>query len=308
MYRFSRVIVLSFIFIAAFARADSADSVSPLSAKEIRQGFRDGTVIAKPKPSAAEVALRLNEQHEGINRRRVFEKTGGRRVLKFSAQKDVKQTIEALRSSGLYEYVEPTYLRHQMAIPNDPRFGDQWALQNTGQSGGTAGADIKAVSAWDVRTGTGTVIVAVLDTGVRASHEDFAGNLWVNPKETAGNGVDDDGNGYVDDVNGMYSLVGVGAADSGDITDKVGHGTSVASALGAVGNNAKGISGVAWNVKMMVCRMADNDGFATTEDIAESVDYAVANGAKIINISSVAPTTRSQRKMQWLELVMPVLL
>ncbi|HEU5077958.1 MAG TPA: S8 family serine peptidase [Opitutaceae bacterium] len=286
MYSSSRLIVLVFISLFALARADSTGPAAPrFTAKEIQQGFRDGSILAKPKCNISETVLRARESRGGAKLHRLFKRINALRVLEFSPTQDVSQTIDSLRASGLYEYVEPNYLRHAMVVPNDPRFGDQWALQNSGQSGGTSGADIKAVSAWDVRSSPGSIIVAVLDSGVRASHEDLAANLWVNPKETAGNGVDDDGNGYVDDVNGMYSLVATGAANSGDITDKVGHGTSVASVIGAVGNNGKGIAGIAWNVKMMICRMADNGGEAATSDIIESVDYAVANGAKIINIS-----------------------
>lgn len=270
---------------APFTSADAATPFGEVTAKEIRQGFRDGSVLAKPRHSASDRDVSARESAAGLHLRRRFSRLGSVRLLEFPTSADVPDTIAKLQASGLYEYVEPNFLRHAMAVPNDPRFGEQWALRNDGQSGGTNGADIKATAAWDVRSSPDSLIVAVLDSGVRASHEDLAANLWTNPKEVAGNGIDDDGNGYVDDVHGIYSLVAAGAADSGDITDKVGHGTAVASVIGAVGNNGKGIAGVAWNVRLMICRMADNGGEAAASDIMESVDYAVANGAKIINIS-----------------------
>ncbi|NIR36683.1 MAG: peptidase S8, partial [Actinobacteria bacterium] len=96
----------------------------------------------------------------------------------------------------------PNYLLSIQGTPDDPDFDRLWGLENTGQNGGTPGADTDAVRAWDVTTGSGDVIVAILDTGTDYEHVDLAGNLWVNPDEVPDNGVDDDGNGYVDDVHG----------------------------------------------------------------------------------------------------------
>lgn len=139
------------------------------------------------------------------------------------------------------------YLRSR-AIPNDVQFGTQYALNNTGQSGGTVDADIDAPEAWDIVTGGlsvlgDTIVVAVIDDGFQLSHPDL--NFWKNYNEIAGNSIDDDGNGFVDDVNGWNVF-----SHNGNIVNAQ-HGTHVAGIVGAKGNNAMGVSGVSWNVKLM---------------------------------------------------------
>ena len=89
-----------------------------------------------------------------------------------------------------------------MSVPNDEFFSDLWGLSNTGQNGGTPDADIDAPEAWDITTGSNNVIVAVIDTGVLYTHSDLSANIWTNPVEISGNGIDDDHNGYIDDVHG----------------------------------------------------------------------------------------------------------
>src|SRR4029077_6250481 len=100
------------------------------------------------------------------------------------------------------EYAEPNYIVTATAIPNDPFFPQLWGLNNTGQIGGTVNADINATSAWDTTTGSTNVTVGIIDTGVDYNHPDLAGNIWTNPGEIPGNGIDDDGNGFIDDIHG----------------------------------------------------------------------------------------------------------
>ncbi len=169
--------------------------------------------------------------------------------------------------------VEPNALFKPSAVPNDPRFLEQWALQNTGQvvpgsGAGITGADVKAPAAWDVTTGSRSVIAAVIDTGVEVNHPDLRANIWTNPGEIPGNGIDD-GNGLVDDVNG-YDF---GEFDN-DPTDLVGHGTSVAGVIGAVGNDGVGITGVAWAVSILPLKIADRFGSLTLDAIVSAHDYA----------------------------------
>lgn len=145
--------------------------------------------------------------------------------------------------------------QHRATIPNDPQFNNQWQYINTGASGGVVNADLDAELAWDITTGGvtalgDTIVVCVVDDGLDLTHTDFASNRWFNYAEIPGNGIDDDGNGYTDDYRGW---------NTDNNTDDIAggffggfHGTPVAGIVGAKGNNAIGVSGVNWNVKLMI--------------------------------------------------------
>jgi len=205
----------------------------------------------------------------------------GLQRLSLDAAETVEQAISRLRQLPGVALVEPDYLLRSSAVyPNDPRFSEQYALHNIGQSGGSVDADIDAPEAWSVSTGSNTVIVAVLDTGIDIYHPDLAANIWVNLDETAGNGIDNDGNGYVDDVRGWDFV-----DEDNDPRCTNFHGTHVAGIIGAVGNNGLGVTGVAWNVKIMPLRFLNQSGTGYTSDAVRALDYARTNGAKIVNAS-----------------------
>ncbi len=153
-------------------------------------------------------------------------------------------------------------------IPNDARFSELWGMNNTGQGGGVADADIDAPEAWDIFRGSNSVVVADIDTGVDYTHPDLAANMWVNPGEIAGNGRDDDGNGWVDDVYGIDA-----ANNDSDPMDDNGHGTHTAGTFGAVGNNGVGVVGVNWNVKIMALKFLDSFGSGQISDAITAIDY-----------------------------------
>lgn len=166
-------------------------------------------------------------------------------------------------------YAEPDYVLSASATrPNDPFFGSLWGLENTGQTGGTAGADLSAPAAWDIARGTSQVVVAVIDSGVDYRHEDLAANLWTNPGEIPGDGLDNDGNGFVDDLHGIDT-----ANDDSDPVDDAGHGTHVAGTIGAVGNNGIGVAGVNWNVQIMPLKFLSAFGTGFTSDAIAAIDY-----------------------------------
>lgn len=140
-------------------------------------------------------------------------------------------------------------------IPNDTLFPFQWQYLNDGSNGGVEDADIDMELAWDITTGGATmngdsIVIAIVDDGFDITHPDFGDNLWINKQEIPNNGQDDDNNGYIDDIMGWNAY-----EDNGDITDNGwggSHGTSVAGVVGAKGNNTTGVSGVNWDVKLMI--------------------------------------------------------
>lgn len=173
-----------------------------------------------------------------------------------------------IASSGLpVELISNSPLQIQ-AIVNDPLFTQQDNLQQ-----------LKMESAWNVTTGNSSPI-ALIDTGVNSSHEDLSGKLWVNPREVANNGIDDDGNGYIDDING-YNFM----QNNNNLVDENGHGTSVASIMVANTNNGKGIAGINWHAKVMVLKALNSLGGGEYSHVVSAIRYAVNNGAKVINMS-----------------------
>lgn len=172
--------------------------------------------------------------------------------------------------------------------PNDPHFaatgswkqkyGDQWALQKIGFKP----LEDKS-SAWHLTTGTERpVVVAVIDTGIDLTHPDLhINNIWFNPKEIPGNGIDDDGNGFIDDLIGWNFL-----HNNNNPSDLVGHGTHIAGLIAARWNNGRGIAGINRGVRIMALKALNEVGKGWGSDIARAIVYAVDNGARIINLSA----------------------
>lgn len=188
-------------------------------------------------------------------------------------------SVSALAANPNVEYIEPDYVLSVARMPNDMLYSNLYALNNTGQTGGVANADINAPEAWDVTTGK-EVIVAVIDTGVDYNHDDLRANMWTNPGEIPGNGLDDDSNGFVDDVHGFDFTT-----NNGSPMDDMGHGTHVAGIIGAVGNNGVGAVGVNWSARIMALRFMDVQGFGATSNAIRALNYAVAMGARVSNAS-----------------------
>jgi len=229
-------------------------------------------------------------------------------ILTFKNAQDIPSLADQYSNTGLFEYVHPDYIGHTDGkqevnmTPNEPaaNFKLQWGLYNDGSftyaNGKTpkAGADINIKQAWDITTGDANTIIAVVDGGINKSHPEFSGRLWVNSKETAGNGVDDDNNGFKDDVNGWNFTT-----NTNDIADAGGHGTNVASIIGATGNNSVGWVGVNWKCKLMILNHTKpgTNGFNSTA-ICNAITYAADNGAKIITMSLGFTGTSSIPAMQ----------
>ncbi|MHC4569735.1 MAG: S8 family serine peptidase, partial [Planctomycetota bacterium] len=217
----------------------------------------------------------------------------GLAVVRLPQGMSVLSAMAQFNGSADVVYAEPNYRYKLFLVPNDPNYPEQWALDNTGQTGGTPDADIDANDAWDITTGDPDIIIAITDTGIDYEHPDLKDNMWVNEAEQNGTpGVDDDGNGYIDDIYG-YDFAGASSRQLGDgdsdPNDNWFHGTHVAGVAGAVGDNGVGITGLCWDVKLMALKIIADD-FAIdpgvfASDAVEAINYAVNNGAKIINAS-----------------------
>lgn len=172
--------------------------------------------------------------------------------------------------------VEPDYVRQAILVPNDPKYldGTLWGLNQTSD------ADIDAPEGWNVRSSAGAVIVAVIDTGIKTTHQDLAANMWRNSAEIAGNKIDDDANGFVDDIFGCDAY-----NNDGDPTDDQGHGSHCAGTIGGTGNNGIGVTGVAWGVKLMGCKFLSATGSGADSDAVRCIDYARSKGAKVLSNS-----------------------
>ncbi|MDH6106571.1 S8 family serine peptidase [Anabaenopsis tanganyikae CS-531] len=205
----------------------------------------------------------------------------GAEIWQLSGTTSVETALATYGKSRVFEYIEPDYIVTTAAtIPNDPGFNLLWGLHNTGQTGGTPDADIDAPEAWDIQTGNPDLVIGVIDTGVDYTHPDLVGNIWTNTGEIAGNGIDDDGNGYIDDIRGWDF-----AYNDNNPMDVGGHGTHVSGTIAGKGNNAVGVTGVAWNAKIMPLKFLDDTGFGSTSNAILAVDYATAQGVKLTNNS-----------------------
>ena len=206
-------------------------------------------------------------------------------VVDLPADLSVNEAVALYQASPQVEYAEPDYevtLAQSALAPNDPSFSNMYGLNNTGQTGGTPDADIDAPEAWSATTGRLDTVVAVIDTGVDINHPDLDDNIWTNPDELAGNGIDDDGNSYVDDVHGWDFANDDASAFDSAADDK--HGTHVAGTIAAEGDNGVGIAGVTWQVKIMPLKFI-SPGKGYISDAAEALRYAVDEGVKISNHS-----------------------
>lgn len=167
-------------------------------------------------------------------------------------------------------------LKGASLFSNDPLFQDNQQPYLDGVSQVFDG-EIGISGLWDLQTDASSAVVAVLDTGIRKSHQDLSSSLWVNASEIPGDGLDNDGNGYIDDVNG-YSTV----TNSSDIDDLNGHGTHLAGIVGASGNDGVGMAGVAWRSNLMTVQVLNANASGFTSNVIAGIDYAVANGADVM--------------------------
>jgi subtilisin family serine protease len=211
---------------------------------------------------------------------------------------DVMSVVAQLSKNPDVTFAEPDYIAYSSNVPNktfhsvpagtylpvnahpqisvsdtpavdDPLYSQEWGL-----------AKINIEGAWSHTFGSSTTTIAIIDSGIDSSGPDLSSQLWTNPGEIPGNGIDDDNNGYIDDVNGWNFV-----ANSNDVTDDYGHGTLVSGVAVAAANNGQGIAGVCPNCRVMPVEVMNSSGTANYSDVAAGVLYAAEKGAKVINIS-----------------------
>ena len=210
--------------------------------------------------------------------------------VEYAAPNDVIQLddpAEGLMARDLFDRPDPN-------IPNDPQFGEQWALNNVGQDGGKAGADVSALRAWAKTRGSKDVVVAVLDTGVDYTHLDLAANMWFRPDNVPQ--YTDNELGSVNDERGFDANV-----NAADPMDENGHGTHCSGIIGAEGDNNEGIAGVNWNVQIMPLKFLGRGGFGTTKDAIEAINYAIDRKQKGVNIRVISASWGSTQYSKPLE-------
>jgi serine protease len=251
--------------------------LAPLSLAQQREVERHNGRDA----AAREVLVRLRAGASGALPRLVqdgdadeTQDVGHQRVLRIkSRSKSVATLLQDLSRNPDVELVEPNYILHAIAEPNDTYFNLLWGLKNTGQAiggqTGTSGADIEAASAWDISTGSTANVVGVVDTGVYYTHPDLAANVWSAPSSftvTIGG----------TSINCAKSTHGFNAIKKTcDPLDDNDHGTHVSGTIGAIGNNAAGVAGVNWQASILGLKFLDARGSGSTSDAINAIEFAV---------------------------------
>jgi hypothetical protein len=220
--------------------------------------YRANKVIVRFKPGISTAGMQ--SIHSQIHANSVSNSNIVDRLqfVELPAGLSVDQAIRLYRADPDVLYAEPDYIVRTAVVPNDPFFGTQWDLQNTGQNGGTPGADIHATQAWNITTGSSSVVVAVLDTGIDYNHQDLAQNVWSAPAAFSVTG----GNATVNCPAGSHGFNAV--AQTCDPLDDNDHGTHVSGTIGAAGNNGMGVAGINWSVQILPCKFLDSTGSGDT--------------------------------------------
>ena len=254
--------------------------------------YVEGEVLVTFKPTVdargAEAALARRSLGMAQRFDRISRHRGKVSTLVREKNRGTAKLIAELKADPSVETAEPNYLRHVSAsVSGEPEFGKLWGLRNTGQTVngvvGTAGADTRFIEAWPLARQNGPeVVVAVADTGMDATHPDLVSNLWTNPGEIAGNGIDDDSNGRIDDVHG-FDFTG----NTGLISDSGDHGTHVAGTIAASGGNGIGITGLQFRAKLLPLKVSSDGDSISTSAVLAAFDYAVDLKERGVNLVAI---------------------
>lgn len=241
--------------------------------------YPEDEILVQFNPKQAQSAMASAHVQMGTTVAREFSIVEGLQLVKLPPGLSVKAALAHYQALPDVEFAEPNVRVRILRTPNDPSFSSLWGLSNTGQAGGTQGADVDAPVAWDASQGNSNVVVAVIDTGLDYTHPDLAANMWRNTADCNHNGIDDDRNGYIDDCHGPDVVNG-----DADPMDDNGHGTHVAGIVGAVGNNGVGVVGVNWQVRLMACKFLDADGYGVAADAIACLQYVQTMHERGVNV------------------------
>ena len=200
--------------------------------------------------------INLNEQ-KGKSERVLLDKENNLCAKLRKLERRLRQMGQLPINRNYAAHCDPNGILQSDGTPNDQYYSLLWGMQR-----------MSMPSAWDYTTGSSSLIVAIIDTGINYNHPDLAANIWTNTKEIPGNGIDDDGDGVIDDVHGYNAIT-----DSGDPMDDNGHGTHCAGTIGGVGNNGTGVAGINWNVKLLPVKFLSSSGSGSLWDAVKALQY-----------------------------------
>ncbi|MFM9904926.1 MAG: S8 family serine peptidase [Pyrinomonadaceae bacterium] len=279
-------------------------STDRTSSPEVLVRFRPGVSLDQIRAIAAANHDALTDEIESVSGLSVIDDLDNANAesvaAQYSAMSDTVAYAEVNYQIKLDDPIQKEVLRDGVyreplvAHPNDPQFGDQWALNNLGQDGGKERADIDALKAWLKTKGSEDVVVAVLDSGVDFTHVDLRENMWIRPENVPA--YTDDELGTFNDINGYN-----GTDKIADPMDDNGHGTHCAGIIGAEGDNGEGIAGVNWHVKIMPLKFLGRGGFGSTDDAIEAINYAIDRKRHGVNIRIISASFGSTEHSQALE-------
>lgn len=261
---------LSVFLLQASALAQAASSAAPpASGDRGRPKYKADELLVRFRAGAAGADMQAAHGRVQAQVAKSYHIVPNLQLVRLPAGTNLPQAARAYWKDKTVLYVEPNYRVQTLTTPNDPLYtnGTQWDLNNTGQNGGTADADIDAPEAWSITTGDSSVVIGVIDTGVDYNHPDLTGNMH-RLESDCSDGVDNDGNGHIDDCFGINAITG-----SSDPFDDFGHGTHVSGTIGAKGNNGLGVAGVNWNVGLVACKFLDSTGSGFTSDAVTCLEY-----------------------------------
>jgi subtilisin family serine protease len=281
---------------------DKENSCSLSRVPEVLVQFRPGVTLDHITALAASNNDRVFDKIESVRGLAVIDDLDNddpEAVARFYSE--MEQIVEWAEPNFKIELSDPSAIRRRGAGsdvpadgPNDPQFTEQWALSNLGQEGGKPDADIRALDAWRVTTGSDEVVVAVLDTGVDFTHADLRENMWFRPADLSP--YNDAQRGFIDDVDGFD-----GTSSLPDPMDDNGHGTHCAGIIGAVGDNSEGIAGVNWRVKIMPLKFLGRWGSGNASDAIAAINYAIERKNSGVNIRVISASWGSTRRSKALE-------